>query len=122
MIYWLLHLFFEAIIFWFIMRKFVSYIKTDKLKYKQYELENNNNTNNNTNNNIVTDNYDLEKVYAIKINYIGIDYPKISLPDGFVWFNTENNTINIYHDNNFHEYPVLHKSLIKRYIKRNKKN
>ena len=114
MIYWLLHLLFEAIIFWFIMRKFLSYIKTDKLKYKQYELENNNNTNNK----MVTDNYDLEKVYAIKINYIGIDYPKIPLQNGSIWFNTENNTINIYYDNTFHEYPVLYKSLIKRYIKR----
>lgn len=66
--------------------------------------------------------YDIEKVYSIKFNHMGRCKPdNDNLETGFIWFNTENNTINIYSDNHFHEFPVLCRSIIKQYIKRPRK-
>lgn len=62
--------------------------------------------------------YDIEKIYSIKFNHIGNDRPNENVETGYIWFNTKNNTINIYYDHNFHEFPILNKSIVKQYIKR----
>ena len=67
---------------------------------------------------ILGSNYDIEKFYAIKLNHVGKFKPNNTIQSGFMWLNTENNTINIYYDNKFYEFPIFYKSIIRQYIKR----
>ena len=136
---WWLDFLIKGIIFWFIIKALISPTKkllnfVNKIHTIQYannkyvgldniELDNKTNDKSISGNYIHKNNkyaeYDIEKVYAIKFNHISKYQPdKNNLSDGYIWLNTKNNTLNIYYNGIFHEYPILCKSIIKQYMKR----
>ena len=64
-------------------------------------------------------NYELEKIYSLKLNYIGKIEPKNdNMEPGFMWFNTKNDSLYIYNGKSFlGPFPVLCNSIIKQYKK-----
>ena len=95
--------------------------KSSKSSSYDNKISNNDNISNeyiHENKKIASSDYDIEKVYSIKFNYISDHCPTdINVP-GYIWLNSNNNTINIYYDNQIHEFPILNKSIIRQYMKR----
>lgn len=126
---WFIDFCIHGVIFWFIMEIYLNrhIIKLYNL-IKNYKKENK--TERKTVKEIYTDkykkyefsDYNIEKIYAIKFNHISKFRPYNNTENGFIWLNTSNNTINIYNNYQFHEFPILHKSIIRQYIKRPIKN
>lgn len=135
---WIFDFIIKGLLFWFILRIFyiekllaslMSTFKACILKSKNFENDSSTDNKNSIpfkingeyihdNKKFFDPNYNIEKVYAIKFNYIGRSEPEINKESGFIWLNTDNNTINIYHNDQFYEFPILRKSIIKQYIKR----
>lgn len=137
---WLLDLFFKLLIIWLSGKLLYNdYVKSDFLlkgDRNESSLKGDQDNQNNQDSIIskeyihdnkkisyLSPNYDIEKVYAIKFNLISKHCPQnnLNLETGYIWFNTGNNTINIYNNNTWNSFPILNKSIIKQYIKRQDK-